>query len=60
MMAAVPILLDDETTWPSRVRELLDAGVSELRAARADLCTAVDAQIRELEIVGYHCTRVTP
>jgi hypothetical protein len=59
MTGAMPILLDDETTWPSHVRELLDAGVSELPAARADLCSAVDAQIRDLEVVGYHCTRLT-
>ena len=52
------IVLDDETTWPRTVLKFLDASASELAAERAQVADRIHALIEDLEIVGYHCSRL--
>lgn len=52
------ISLDDETTWPQAVLEVLDANVCESARAQ-EVAAKVHALVEDREIIGYHCTRLT-
>ena len=52
------IALDDETTWPQTVLDLLGSSVCDSAAARDKVVSEIHALIADREIIGYHCTRL--
>jgi hypothetical protein len=52
------IALDDETTWPHTVLEVLGASVCESAAAQTEVAAEIHALVEDREIIGYHCTRL--
>lgn len=52
------IALDDETTWPQTVLDLLNSSFCDSAAAREEVVGKIHALIKDREIIGYHCTRL--